>query len=80
MVIYLDGPSTVFPDVCGVGRWRNDVFCTVSHIAENLPAGGIFRALYLVAIFCYDYLIWARGRFIRLSMPVLPFVFYALIG
>jgi hypothetical protein len=69
-----------FPDVCGVGRYRNDVFCTVSRIPENLPAGGILRGLYLVAIFCYDYLRWARGSFIRFSIPALPFVFYALIG
>lgn len=39
----------------------------------------IFCGLYLLAIFCYDYLIWARSNFIRFAIPVLPFVFYALL-
>jgi hypothetical protein len=43
------------------------------------PAEGIFCGLYLLAIFCYDYLIWARGSFMRFSIPVLPFVFFALL-
>jgi hypothetical protein len=43
------------------------------------PAEAIFCGLYLLAIFCYDYLVWARGTFIRFSIPVLPFVFFALL-
>lgn len=43
------------------------------------PAEGIFCGLYLLAVFCYDYLIWARGNFIRFSIPALPFVFFALL-
>jgi hypothetical protein len=39
----------------------------------------IFCGLYLLTIFCYDYLIWARSNFIRFAIPVLPFVFYALL-
>lgn len=39
----------------------------------------IFCALYLVALFCYDYLIWARSNFMRFSIPALPFVFLALL-
>ncbi len=39
----------------------------------------IFCGLYLVAVFCYDYLIWARGNFIRFAIPSLPFVFFALL-
>jgi hypothetical protein len=44
------------------------------------PAEAIFCGLYLLAIFCYDYLAWARGNFIRFSIPALPFVFFALLG
>jgi hypothetical protein len=44
----------------------------------NLPQA-IFCGFYLLAIFCYDYLAWARGSFIRFSIPVLPFVFLALL-
>jgi hypothetical protein len=43
------------------------------------PAEAIFCGLYLLAIFCYDYLVWARGNFMRFSIPVLPFVFLALL-
>ena len=43
------------------------------------PAEAIFCGLYLTAIFCYDYLVWARGNFMRFSIPVLPFVFFALL-
>ncbi len=43
------------------------------------PNEGIFCGLYLLTVFCYDYLIWSRGSFIRFSIPALPFVFYALL-
>jgi hypothetical protein len=43
------------------------------------PAEAIFCGLYLLAIFCYDYLVWARGSFMRFSIPALPFVFFALL-
>ncbi len=39
----------------------------------------IFVASFLVAIFCYGYLIWARNNFMRFSIPVMPFVFFALL-
>lgn len=42
------------------------------------PPEAIFCGFYLLAIFCYDYLVWARGNFMRFSIPVLPFVFLAL--
>ncbi len=42
------------------------------------PAEAVFCGLYLLAIFCYDYLAWARGNFIRFAIPVLPFVLFAL--
>jgi hypothetical protein len=47
--------------------------------ARTYPSEAIFCALYLLAVFSYDYLIWARGNFIRFSIPVLPFVFFALL-
>jgi hypothetical protein len=47
--------------------------------ARTYPSEAIFCGLYLLATFSYDYLIWARGTFIRFSIPALPFVFYALL-
>ena len=46
---------------------------------RSYPAEAIFCGLYLLALFCYDYLVWARGNFMRFSIPVLPFVFFALL-
>lgn len=40
--------------------------------AKEYPQEVIYSGLYLVAIFCYDYLIWARSNFIRFCIPVLP--------
>jgi hypothetical protein len=45
---------------------------------DNL-AEAIFCGLYLLATFSYAYLVWATGNFIRFSIPVLPFVFFALL-
>ena len=39
----------------------------------------IFAGLFLLALFSYDYLIWARATFMRFSIPVMPFVFLALL-
>jgi hypothetical protein len=47
--------------------------------AKSYPNEAIFCTFYLLAIFCYDYLIWARSNFIRFAIPALPFVFYALL-
>jgi hypothetical protein len=47
--------------------------------AKTHPNEVIFCGLYLLAIFSYDYLLWARGSFIRFAIPVLPFVFFALL-
>lgn len=43
------------------------------------PHEAVFASLFLIAIFCYDYLIWARGNFMRFSIPAMPFVFLALL-
>ncbi len=47
--------------------------------AKSYPNEMIFCGLYLFTIFSYDYLIWARSNFIRFCIPVLPFVFFALL-
>jgi len=43
------------------------------------PNEVVFCGLYLLAVFSYDYLIWARSNFIRFSIPALPFVFLSLL-
>ena len=47
--------------------------------ARAYPNEAIFCALYLLALFSYDYLLWARSNFMRFSIPVLPFIFFALM-
>jgi hypothetical protein len=47
--------------------------------ARARPNEVIFAALYLYAVFSYDYLLWARGNFIRFAIPALPFIFFALL-
>jgi hypothetical protein len=47
--------------------------------AREHPNEAIFCGLYLLAVFSYDYLLWARSHFMRFSIPALPFVFYALL-
>ena len=39
----------------------------------------IYCGFYLLTLFSYDYLLWARSNFIRFSIPVLPFIFLALM-
>jgi len=59
----------------GVGMMFSSRF---RRFAKEYPQEAVYCGLYLVAIFSYDYLIWARSNFIRFSVPVLPFVFFAL--
>jgi hypothetical protein len=47
--------------------------------AKTHPNEAIFCGLYLMAIFSYDYLLFARSNFIRFAIPGLPFVFFALL-
>jgi hypothetical protein len=47
--------------------------------ARAHPGEAIFAGLFIYAIFSYDYLIWARSAFMRFSIPVMPFVFFALL-
>ena len=60
----------------GIGMMFSDSFTAY---AKAHPNEVIFGGLYLLAVFSYDYLIWARTTFIRFSIPALPFVFYALL-
>lgn len=47
-------------------------------LAASHPNEAIFCALQLLALFSYDYLLWARSNFMRFSIPILPFIFFAL--
>lgn len=47
--------------------------------AKAHPNEAIFCAFYLLALFSYDYLIWARSNFMRFSIPLLPFIFFACL-
>lgn len=47
--------------------------------AKAYPSEAIYCGLYLLALFSYDYLLWARSNFMRFSIPILPFIFYALM-
>jgi hypothetical protein len=49
------------------------------HYAAAHLDEAVFAWLFLLAIFSYDYIIWARGNFQRFSIPVMPFIFYALL-
>ena len=60
----------------GIGMMFRDRF---RRFARTYPNEVIFCGLYLLAVFSYDYLIWARSNFIRFSIPALPFVFFALL-
>jgi hypothetical protein len=60
----------------GVGMMFSNRF---RKFTKEYPQESIYCGLYLVAIFSYDYLIWARSNFIRFCVPVLPFVFFALL-
>jgi hypothetical protein len=60
----------------GVGMMFSSRF---REYAKAHPNEVIYCGLYLFATFSYDYLLWARGNFIRFAIPVLPFVFFALL-
>jgi hypothetical protein len=47
--------------------------------AAEHPAEVIFSGVYLLAIYSYDYFVWARSNFIRFAIPVLPIIFLALL-
>lgn len=62
--------------LAGIGMMFSERF---RKYARAHPNEVIFCSLYLLAVFSYDYLIWARATFIRFSIPALPFIFYALL-
>jgi len=61
--------------LAGTGRM---FFSDFRQYARTHPAEAIFCAMNLLALFSYDYLLWARSNFMRFAIPVLPFVFLAL--
>jgi hypothetical protein len=46
--------------------------------AKTRPVEVSFAVLYLLAIFCYNYPVWARGSFPRFAIPIVPFTLLAL--
>jgi hypothetical protein len=54
-------------------------FKSYREYARANPDEAIFVGSFLLAIFCYGYLVWARNNFMRFSIPVMPFVFFALL-
>ena len=46
--------------------------------ANNNPVEVLFAALYLLAVFCYNYPVFARSNFARFAIPALPIIFVAL--
>jgi hypothetical protein len=46
--------------------------------AKQNPVEGLFAVLYLLAVFCYNYPVFARSNFARFAIPALPIVFIAL--
>lgn len=49
--------------------------------ARSHPSEAIFAGLYLVSIYCYngEGYYWSRAEFPRFAIPILPFVFLALL-
>jgi hypothetical protein len=46
--------------------------------ARQNPVEVMFAGMYLVAVFCYNYPVFARSNFARFSIPALPIVYVAL--
>jgi hypothetical protein len=46
--------------------------------AKTYPVEVTFAVLYLFAVFCYNYPVFARSNFARFSIPALPIIFVAL--
>jgi hypothetical protein len=46
--------------------------------AKTYPVEVTFAVLYLFAVFCYNYPVYARSNFARFSVPALPIIFVAL--
>jgi hypothetical protein len=59
----------------GVGMMFSSKF---RKYTKEYPHEVIYCGLYLIAVFSYDYLIWARSNFVRFCIPALPVVFFAL--
>jgi hypothetical protein len=46
--------------------------------AKHNPVEALFAGMYLIAVFCYNYPVYARSNFARFSIPALPIVYVAL--
>ena len=73
LVLTFSWIALVLAGVCAMFSWDYRRYASAN------PHEAVFASLFLIAIFCYDYLIWARGNFMRFSIPVMPFVFFALL-
>lgn len=51
---------------------------TFRDYAKRNPAEALFAAMYLLAVFCYNYPVFARSNFARFAIPALPVVYIAL--
>ena len=47
--------------------------------ARTHPAEAIFAGLYSLSLYCYNLPMFARSNFARFSIPILPFIFLALL-
>jgi hypothetical protein len=46
--------------------------------AKQNPVEALFASMYLLAVFCYNYPVFARSNFARFAIPALPIVYVAL--
>jgi len=46
--------------------------------AKQNPVEALFAVLYLLAVFCYNYPVFARSNYARFVIPALPIIFVAL--
>lgn len=46
--------------------------------AKRNPVEALFAGMYLIAVFCYNYPVYAHSNFARFAIPALPIVYLAL--
>jgi len=51
---------------------------TFRDYAKRYPVEALFAGMYLLAVFCYNYPVYARSNFARFAIPALPIVYLAL--
>lgn len=60
----------------GVATMLSDA--TFRGYAKRNPVEVLFAGMYLLAVFCYNYPVYARSNFARFAIPALPVVYLAL--